>query len=424
MKNHATASRLLHSGVIFTAANFLTLTIGFAFQIAIRRQLQGRHGEFGYVQSAIAFVGLMGLPLAVAAQAVTHYIARFHYSSDNERLHALIAGCRKFLFRITIGGSVAAILLIKPLGEFFHIPRVSLTMVALLCVLAGFWSSFITALCQGLGWFKRLALVGLLAATIRFGFGVSATNLSPMAEWAVLASAVMLLSNLLLLVWKNEFPKRTETSVSPWSKEMVQFLIVSAACVVGSNCFSQYDILVAQRYFTGGDLDNYAAASLLARQIPTLVGPLLTVLFTYRSRRHQEQHGGELGSHMKLIGLFTVGLMTNAAGLFLLKHFALRLLGQNTPEASGMIAPLALTMIFVGLIQAIGIWALASHWIKISLLYGSLGIAYWLALLVFGKNPEIFLHLMPAIAGGALLVLFTVWFAAMRSHKISITEKS
>ena len=181
MKNDSSVGRLMQSGILFTAANFLTLIIGFGFQIAIRRQLQA-NGEFGYVQSAIAFVGLMGLPLAIAAQAVTHYIARFHYSSENERLHSLIAGCRKFLLHFTIGGSIAALLLIQLLGNFFHIPRASLTMVALLCVLAGFWSSFITALCQGLGWFKRLALVGLLAAIIRFAFGVSATHLSPLAE--------------------------------------------------------------------------------------------------------------------------------------------------------------------------------------------------------------------------------------------------
>ncbi|MGA2244754.1 MAG: hypothetical protein ABSH48_07145 [Verrucomicrobiota bacterium] len=407
------------SGIIFTAANFLTLLIGFGFQVAIRRQLQGQTGEFGFVQAAIAFIGFLGLPLAVATQAVTHYIARFHFGNENSRLHGLLEGCRKFLLHITIVGSVAAIVLVGPLGAFFHIPRASLTFIALICVLAGFWSSFITALCQGLGWFKRLALIGLLAAVLRFAFGVSATRLSPTAEWAVLASAVMLLSNLILLFWKKEFPRKTEVAVSPWSAEMVQFLLVSAACAIGSSCFGQYDVLVAQRYFPGATLDDYAAAGLLARQIPTLVGPLLTVLFTHRSSRDQHRHN-ELREQMKLLGLYTLGLIVNATGLFLLKSVGLRLLGQNTPAAASMIAPLAMTMVFIGLLQAIGTWALASRWIKISLLYGALGLAYWLTLLLVGKTSTVLLHVMPLAAGAALAVLFTVWFAAMRLHKISV----
>jgi len=408
------------SGIIFTAVNFLTLLIGFGFQVIIRRQFQGHTGEFGFVQTAIVFIGFLGVPMSIATQAVTHYIARFHFSGDDARLHGLLAGCRKFLFHITIAGSIVAIVLVKPLGDFFHIPRVSLTMVSLICVLAGFWSSFFTALCQGLGWFKRLALIGLLAVVIRIAFGVSATRLSPVAEWAVLASAVMLLSNLVLLFWKKEFPRKTGAAVSPWSKEMVQFLVVSTACGIGSNCFGQYDLLVAQRYFPGAELDNYAAAGLLARQIPTLVGPLLTVLFTHRSsRRH---HHNDLQELMKLLGLYAFGLVFNATGLFVLKTVGLRLLGQNTPEAAGMIAPFAISMVFIGLLQAIGTWALASHWIKISLLYGILGGCYWAFILVVGKTSTALLQVMPFAAAIAFAILFIFWFTAMRRHKLVVEE--
>jgi len=410
------------SGIIFTASNFLTLIIGFGFQIIVSRQLQGQAGEFGYVQTAIAFIGLLSLPLAIATQSVTHYIARFHFSSENERLHSLLTSCRKFLLHITIAGSVAAVVLIEPLGHFFGIPRTSLTFIALLCVLAGFWSCFFSALCQGLGWFKRLALIGLLAAVIRFAFGVSATRISPIAEWAVLASTVMLLSNLVLLFWKQEFPRKTGMAVSVWSKEMIQFLVVSTSCTIGTNCFSQYDLLVAQHYhFPGDELNHYTAAGLLARQIPTLVGPLLTVLFTHRSSR-QQHHGDELWEQMKLLGLFAFGLVFNATGLCVLKTVGLRLLSQNTPEAAAMIAPFAISMVFIGLLQAIGTWALASHWIRISLLYGALGVGYWALLLMFGKTPTALLHIMPLAAGIAFTVLFSFWFVAMRRHKLVVED--
>ncbi|HSY75179.1 MAG TPA: hypothetical protein VK810_06895, partial [Dongiaceae bacterium] len=123
----ATAGRLLQSGMIFSIASFLTLVIGYGFQAIVSRQLGGTSGDYGLVLTTIIFIGFLCLPLSIATQAVTHYIARFHFSGDDARLHGLLAGCRKFLFHITIAGSVIAIILIKPMGHYFHIPRTSLT---------------------------------------------------------------------------------------------------------------------------------------------------------------------------------------------------------------------------------------------------------------------------------------------------------
>src|ERR1039458_5965907 len=168
LKNDSGPARnLLQSGIIFAAISLLTTLVPYVFQIIVSRQLGGETGEYGLVLTTLTFVGFLGLPLAIAAQAVTHYIARFHFSGDDVRLHGLLAGCRRFLFHVTIAGSVIAIILVKPLGDFFHIPRPSLTLIALACVLGGLWSSYVTALCQGLAWFKRLAFIGLLAAILR-----------------------------------------------------------------------------------------------------------------------------------------------------------------------------------------------------------------------------------------------------------------
>ena len=402
------------SGVIFAAIGFLSNLIYYVFQIVISRQFEKAPGEFGLMNNTITFATYLGLPLAIATQAVTHYIARFHFSGDDARMHGLLAGCRKFLFRMTFAGSILAIVLVKPLGDFFHISRISLTVIALVCVLGGLWGSYVTALCQGLGWFKRLALIGLLAAIARLSFGWPTTKIWPVAEWGVLASVIMLLPNLILLFWKKEFPRRTDTAVSTWNAEFVQFLIVAAACVVGTNLFNTGDTLVAQRHFSHADRDIYSAAEKLAVALPTGVGPLLIVLFTHRSSRH---HGDALREQLKLIGLYAGGLIFGAICLYALRGFCLQLLHRNSPEAAGMIGRLSMTMVFVGLIQALGMWSLASRWIKISLLYGGLGLTYWLTLLFLGKSPAELLRVMPVAAGLAFGALFVVWLIAMRPRK-------
>lgn len=415
-QNSRTAS-LLQSGVILSLASFVAGLGNFVFQAIIGHQLKAS-GEYGLVNTTLGYVGLLSLPLAIATTAITHYIARFNYHGDDARLQGLLAGCRTFLFRLTLAGSVLALVLAKPLSDFLHY-RPGLTFAALVCVLAGLWGGLATALCQGLSWFKRLALIGLLGVGLRLSFGGLVAVQFPAAEWAVLASAVAALANLILLYWRKDLVRPAEPA-SPWDREFVEFLIVSAAFVGGGYCFTQGDLLVAQRFFSGPDLDAYTSAGIFARALPMTVGPLLIVLFTHRSTAHT---GGALREQLKLIGLYAAGLICGLIGLLLMKTFCLKMIGRNTPEAAAMVGPLATTMVAVGLLQALGMWALASRWVKISLLYGALGLAYWLALFAFGKSPNELLFVMPPAAGTAFVVLFVMWLGAMRVSKSQPHDK-
>ena len=411
-------NKLWRSGIILTAVSFLAGLGNYAFQAIIGRKL-GHGGEYGLANNTIGFIGFLGLPLAIATTAVTHYIARFKSSGDHARLEGLLAGCRKSLFRLTVAGSVLAILLVKPLSNFFNFPRSSLMLVALLCVLAGLWGSFAGALCQGLSWFKRLALISLLGVGLRLAFCGVFVSKYPVAETAVLASLFMVLANLVLLFWKKDLAVPANvTAVSPWNREFIEFFIVSAACIGGGFFFTQGDQLVAQRYFSPAERDAYAAAERLAVALPTTVAPLLIVLFTHRSGDHTRN---ALREQLKLIGLYAAGLVGGAIALILLRTFCLKIMGRNTPDAAAMIWPLALTMTFVGLLQALAMWALASRWLKIGLLYGGLGLAYWATLLCLGQTPASLLRAMPVAALVSFATLFAVWLVAMRRHKLDIS---
>ena len=160
------ARQLVQSGIIFAAINFVTGLGNLAFQGVMGRHLSGQ-GDYGSANSAISgFMPLLGLLPLIATFAVTHYIAHFNTSGDDARLQGLLLGCRKFLFRLTVAGSLLAVIIVKPLSDFFHYNE-GLMLVTLGCVLFGLWGAFATALCQGLAWFKRLAFIGLLAVCLR-----------------------------------------------------------------------------------------------------------------------------------------------------------------------------------------------------------------------------------------------------------------
>lgn len=99
------------------------------------------------------------------------------------------------------------------------------------------------------------------------------------------------------------------------------------------------------------------------------------------------------------------------------------LFGKYTPDAAAMVSRLAVTMAFIGLMQAVGMWALASRWLKVALLYGASGLVYWLVLLAWGKSPPVMLQLMPVAAGSAFGLLFISWLVAMRSTPIPSNKR-
>jgi O-antigen/teichoic acid export membrane protein len=403
-------TKLWRSGVILSAAGLVAGLGNYAFQAIIGRCLD--KAEFGYVNSTLGFIALLGLPVTIASTSVTHYIAHFRATGDEARLQGLLSGCRKFLFRLTLAGSIAAALLVKPLSSFFHFPRQGLMFVALLCALGGLWGTFVNTLCQGMGWFGRMAVLALSVMAVRLAFGGLIVLPHPIAEIAVLASGVALLANLMWLRWRKELPKKAE-AISPWNLEFVHYVGVGAGFAVGSYCLTQGDLLVAQRYFPGRELGLYTAAGLLGRALPMVVGPMLAVLFTSRSGHRS---GSALREQLKLLGLYAAGLVIGAAGLLLLRDFWVRLIfGRYTPEAAAMVARLALTMVFIGLMQALGMWALASRWFKLALFYGVSGLIYWLVLLGWGKSPPVMLDVMPVAAGAAFAFLFVFWLVAMRA---------
>ena len=403
--------KLLRSGIIFTVISFITSLGNLAFQSVLGRHLQTQ-GDYGSANSAIsALMPLLALLPSAAVIAVTHYIAHFNTSGDHARLQGLLLGCRKFLFHLTIAGSLLAIIVIQPLSHFFHYSQ-TLMLVTLVSTLLGLWSGLATALCQGLAWFQRLALIGFLMMVLRLGFGWLVTLRWPSAETAVLATAFSLLASLTLFCWRKELRLHGEP-ISPWNREFVHYFIASLAFAVGNYCFFMSDALVAQHYFPGAQCDAFSAAGVLARALPVTVYPLLAVLFTSRSGRRTH---GNLADQLKLLGLSALGLIGGAAGLYCLGNFCLQVLGRNTPEAAANIAPFALTMVFVGLLQSLAFWSLASRWLKICLLYGGLGLGYWITLLCFGKTPTELLRAMPVAAAVALVVMFIAWFTGMKRH--------
>jgi O-antigen/teichoic acid export membrane protein len=415
----AHVKNLWRSGMILSFAALVGGAANYLFQGLIGRQLSKE--EYGLVNPAMSFVGLLGLPVSIATMAIVHYIAHFRATDRDAHLRGLLAGCRKFLLRLTIAGSLVAVVLAKPLADFFNFPRVTLLLAVIATVLVGLWAGFATTLCQGLGWFTRLAVISLVCAALRLGFGAATTATWSIAELAITATTVSFLGNLLLLRWRGEL-RFGVAAESPWNAELGRYFLIAAVSVGGGYFLTQGDWLVAQRHLTKQEAGDYGAAGIVARALLFGAGPFLTVLFTARS---SGSNGGSFGEQLKLVALYAAALFGGAAVIYLFRDLAVRLIfGQPSPEAALMVTRLTLAMVFVGLIQMLGMWALASRWTRVAVLYGVVGLGYWLTLLLAGTNLERLLQIMPAAAALGFVILFGAWFIAFRAEVRERKEKA
>lgn len=416
--------KLWRSGIIWSVLSFVSGLGNFVFSAIIVRRLS--HGEYGDSKTALfGVVGFLSLPLSIVSTALIHHIAHFRGQKDEARLQGLLAGSQRVLLQATIAGSILAVVLANPFGKIFGY-RPSLMLVALITILVTLWSGFGVTLCQGMGWFKRLAIINLAGVVMRIAFGWIMTKPYPTAEMALLATTFSLLANLSLLYWWKDIFRHGAERISPWDRHFIKFLLVTGAYVAGNWFFLSSDTLVAKKYFPGPNLDAYGVAGSWAVALPGTIAPLLLVMFTSRSSGREAQARSD---QQILLCLYGVGLACGAAGIITLRTFLVKLLcGHDHPEAvpvaSAMVIPYTIGMAFVGLNQAIGLWSLASRWYKLTACYGALGLTYWLALLFMGHTPTTLLHVMPVGTSAAFAILLVAWLLTLRSQPSSTPAAS
>lgn len=409
--------KLWHSGVILTAAGFLAGLVNYAFQGVIGRQLP--LDEYGLVNGTLGFVGMFGLPLAAIRQAVIHHIAHFRAIGDDARVRGLVRGGQRLLLRLTLLGCGLAILLVLPLGKFFNLPRNTLVIAALIVVFANLWVEFGNAVCTGMAWFRTLAAIGLAGACLRLGAGWIGTRTWDAAEPAVFAGAMALLAFVPLLLWRRQIAPPECQPIPPRGKELAAYALAAGAFVLGQYAFLQGDLLIAQRHIAGDDLGRYTGAGQLGRALVFFATPFLMVLFQSRSgHRHREALRDQLG----LLLLYAAALAAGALGITLLRGPLTGLIfGRADTGAEDLVARFTATMVAVGLLQAIGTWALASRWFKLTFLFGGLGIAYWLTLLAVGRTPAALLSAMLLASYAAAAVLSAAWLCTTRKPRPTTT---
>jgi O-antigen/teichoic acid export membrane protein len=399
-------------GMILTGANFLAAVGNYLFQAVMRRHLPW--SEFGYLNATLSLILFAGVPLTAASQTLTHHLAQIRALGDAEKIAQWQAASLKFLRYLTWALVVLFVLLLEPVSEYLRFPRMSLAWAGLLWLPVNLWSTLGGAWCTGLSRFRLLSLLMISATLVRLMTGTVAVSFYPWAEAGISASVFAGLVLASIAVFSPHHATAASLRQVLRQRDWLAYGGASLAMAFGAFVFLQGDQIIAQHHFPGEQLGRYSGAGLLGRTIVWASYPILTVYFTHRS-----SHRHALPSLTRLLGIYLAMIATGALGIFLLRVPLLQLfLGIQDAELATLTAQFALAMIPIGILQAMGCHFLAARRLRECLVFGGCGLAYLVALSLFGRTPTLMLDWM---AGGATasVVLLALVSLARRAGNIS-----
>jgi hypothetical protein len=404
--------------------------LSFVTQIVFHRELAP--GEFGTLNTALGVIGLMIVPVLALDQAFAHYLARTHPEGENGRIDSLRASAPPATetFAWIWGG--LCLVLVFLLLTLLHLPRFSLQLFTLMNVLIAIGGVVSWAVCRD---GNRLRLwAGLLVSSV-LARALAGAGLAWEAPWAESALAAFLVAGFITLIPALR-PRETNTAArlkacraiwSNWNRDFLPCAGATFSVLLALYLFSSADRIVAQSWFGAATNNNmglvnwdlfdaYQTAGLLARGLLWGTQPLLWILFAQRSRLDRT-----MPASLTFFWIYLAALLLSAVLLSLLAGPLSRLFCGNTLARLAQPVPtfeltahfipsLAAAMIPLGVLQALGIFSLASRRHPECFTLGGCGVGYTLLLYLAGRQPE----LMPVyMFGGGLVCLMVVLFVGV-----------
>lgn len=395
----------------------LLALLSFTAQIVFRREM--KPGEFGTLNTALGIIGLLTVPMLALNHAFTHYQARPALAGSDARIDSLRAA--SFLVMETfawIWGAIS-LLLVFLLASLLELPRYSLSLFTFMNVLIALGGAVSWALCQRANQFRLWA--GLLAAAA-LARVLAGAALAWQAPWAESGLAAFFLAGFITLApalrpRETSLAKRMEAFRAVWERDFLLFAGATFSALLALFLFSNADRLVAQGWFgfaSNNDLglvnwrlfDSYQTAGLLGRGILWGTLPLLWIFFAQRSNLDRTTPASLAFFWIYLgalfLGAFCVG--------FLAQPLSQLFCGSDFELTARFVPSFAAIMIPLGLLQAFGIFFLASRRYPECFALGGCALGYTLLLDLVGRQPQLMLAYM---FGGGFISLMAVLFVGV-----------
>jgi hypothetical protein len=414
--------RAFHAYQTLTGQSAIAWTLiaaaNFAFQVVLYFVMArdwGRAGEFGVLNCALGIIGLLVAPLA-ALQLAVHLYASHPSTPHDAALHLRRSSLIAIDSLSWVWGAICCILILIPL-PLPYLPRFSLQLLVMMIVLIALGGVVSHAVCEEVRQLRRWTILLVVAAFARL---VLAALVGAFQPWADAGLAVVLVAGFITLgpalrprdvAWTS----RVAACRALLNRDFLVFAGATISVFVGLYLFINGDRMASLRWadFVPANnsvigmevprnrLDSYQLVGLLARGLLWGTQPLLWVLYANRVGLKKTTSASLRAFWIYLailiVGAFALGLITQPWPGTPLLNFV----EKFGPTFAALTLPL-------GLLQGLGIFALASNRIPECYTLGACGVIYALLLAIFGARPDIMLPLMFGLSLVSIMIVLFV----------------
>ncbi|MCE0498261.1 MAG: hypothetical protein LV481_09990 [Methylacidiphilales bacterium] len=390
--------------------------LSFATQLVFRRELAPSVGEFGCLNTALGVVGLAGVPLLALNQAFTLYFTREHAPERRERVESLRAASPFVTEAAALAWGGLLVLLLSVLLPLLGLLRFPVQLFTLLVIFVTLGALVSGAVSPG---YPRLwAGLVVAAALVRLVAGAFISHKEP---WAESGLAAFFLAGLITLVPALRQREIERDWLKAWTalrdRDFLLHLSATLSVVLAIFLFNQADRIVALSRFINpannlgyvdlGLFDDYQTAGLLGRALLWGTQPLLFLLYAERSRLKKTTVAS-----LRFFWIYLGALIAGAILLILLAPFLSWFFGRTGDDLHGSFLPgFALTMLPLGVLQGLGVFALASRRHPECFVLCGSSIVYLLLLWFLGQ-PTLMLAFM--LGGGIIAVMLVLSVGIVR----------
>jgi hypothetical protein len=388
------------------AAWAIIALLNFGSQIVLRRNLVP--GEFGTCNAALGALNVMIVPLLAFTHAVAHFgEAPGDAIARDETRKAMIRSARLLATEtLTWIWALCSSFLLFALLFLIGIPRFSEQFFAFLTLLMAIGGIMSWTLCQTQNRLRLWAGLAVAAALARLVTGAALASQEP---WAESGLAALFLAGFITLApamraRESDWLARWQACRAVLNRDFLLYTAAALSVLLGLSLFANADRIAAQHGFgiprdtnlgsvvDFDAFDAYQTAALLSRALLWGTQPLLWIWFSDRVKLSRTTPATLTFFWIYLaavaIGIVVLSISSQPLCDLFCGHHLAALHNLTTAQLAATFVPsLALAMLPLALLQALGIFSLASRRYPECFTLGGCSLAYALILFLFGRQP-------------------------------------
>lgn len=403
---------------IIFAASMVANAGNYVFHVFMSRSLGP--ADYGILASLLSVFLIISVPVGAIQTSITKYTSHFKAQGQYEKINGLLSGLIKRQSLIGMAAFAIFALTSGYIASFLHLPsRMPIFLIGVSLMFSLLLRTVMGAL-QGLQKFNDLGSNMILQICSKLTMGILLVYLGLGVNGALIGYAAAPLTGFIFALVPLSFLTKHYGRTNPLNfSEVYRYAFPVLLTLLFFMILTNIDVVLVRHFFAPSQAGYYSAASIVAKVIFYLPGPIGIVMFPRVSESYS------LSEDTTLIlkkSLFYTGLICGIAVMlyFLIPSpIVLFLFGRQYLSTVPLIGLFGLAIGFFSLVNVLFLYQLAVNQLKF-LIVLALMIPIELILIVLFHQNLTHVILVLLATGLFLLIVNTYYVFVVRSVDISI----